>query len=131
MRETESTDDVNRWEWLKREELKPEIESLLCAAQEQALRVNAIKYSFDKTYYPPLCGLCNEKTESITHIASVCSILAKSQDRKHHDKVETYVHWFLCNKYHFKYSDKWYTHLHQNQSRKMTNIKSFGISVFK
>ena len=131
MRETESTDDVNRWEWLKREELKPEIESLLCAAKEQALRVNAIKYSFDKTYDPPLCGLCNEKTESITHIVSVRSILAKSQYRKHHDKVGTYVHWFLCNKYHFKCSDKWYTHLHQNQSRKMTNIKSFGISMFK
>ena len=43
LRETESIDDGNRYEWLKRGELKHETESLLCAAQEQALRVNAIK----------------------------------------------------------------------------------------
>ena len=32
LKETESSDDGNRWEWLKRGELKPETESLLCAA---------------------------------------------------------------------------------------------------
>ena len=32
LKETESSDDGNRWEWLKRGELKREIESLLCAA---------------------------------------------------------------------------------------------------
>ena len=63
LRETESTDDRNRWEWLKRGELKRETEILLRAAQEQALRVNAIKYSIDKTHDTPLCRLCNEKTE--------------------------------------------------------------------
>ena len=67
---TESTDNRNRWEWLKRRELERETESLLCAAQEQALRVNAIKYSIDETSDTPLCRLCNEKTESITHIVS-------------------------------------------------------------
>ena len=67
LRETESIDDGNRWEWLKRGELKREAESLLCLAQEQALRVNAIKYSIDKIRDTPLCRLCNENTESITH----------------------------------------------------------------
>ena len=37
LRETESTEGGNRWEWLKRGELKRETKSLLCAAQEQAL----------------------------------------------------------------------------------------------
>ena len=92
LRETESTDDGNRWEWLKRGELKRETKSLLCAAQEQALRVNAIKYPIDKTSNTPLCRLCNGKKESITHIVSACSILAKWQYRKCHDKVGTYVH---------------------------------------
>ena len=32
LKETESSDDGNRWEWLKRGELKRETESLLCAA---------------------------------------------------------------------------------------------------
>ena len=66
LRETEITDDGNRWEWLKRGEFKRETESLLCAAQEQALRVNTIKYSIDRTSDTPLCRLCNKKTESIT-----------------------------------------------------------------
>ena len=33
------------------------------SAQEQALRVNAIKYSIHKTGHTPLCRLCNEKTK--------------------------------------------------------------------
>ena len=37
LRETASTDDENRWEWLKRRKLKRQTEILLCAAQEQAL----------------------------------------------------------------------------------------------
>ena len=54
LRETESTDDGNRWEWLKQGKLKRETKSILCAAQEQALQVNAIKYSIDKTSNTPL-----------------------------------------------------------------------------
>ena len=86
----------------------------MCAAQEQALRVNAIKYSIDKTSDTPLCRLGNEKTESITHIVSACSILARSQYRKCHDKIGTYVQWLLCRKYHLLCSDKWYTHKPQS-----------------
>ena len=46
LRKTESTDDGNRWEWLKQGELKHERESLFCAAQEQALSINAINLFF-------------------------------------------------------------------------------------
>ena len=46
----------------------------MCAALEQALRVNTIKYSIDKTSDTPLCRPCNEKTESIAHIVRACSI---------------------------------------------------------
>ena len=129
------------WKWLKRGELKRATGSLLSAAQEQALRVNAINYSIDKTSDTSLCKLCTEKTESITHIVTACLILTKSQYRKRHDKVATYVHWYLCKKYDLQCSDKWYTqthththahtHSHHNESRKMANIKSFDISIFK
>ena len=49
-----------------------------------------------------LCRLCNEKTESIALIVSACSILAKSQYRKYHGKIGTYVHWLLYKKYHLQ-----------------------------
>ena len=108
MRETEYTNDGNIWELMEQGELKCETESLLRAAQEQALQVNVIKYSIHKTSNNPLFRFCNEKTESRAHIVSACSVLAKSQYRKRHDKVGTYVHWLLCKKYHLQCSDKWY-----------------------
>ena len=74
---------------MKRRKVKRETESLLCTAKEQALRVNAIKYSIDNTSNTSPCKLCNEKTESITQSLSACSILDKSQYRKRHDKVGT------------------------------------------
>ena len=146
MRERGSTDDRNRWEWLKRGKLKSETEILLCAAQEQALQVNAIKYTIDKTSGTPLCRLCNVKTDSITHIVSACSILAKSQYRNAITRFEhacagccvrsitynaltsgkhTHTHTHTNTHTHT------HTHTHHNQSSKMTNIKSFGISIFK
>ena len=39
--------DQRKWQWLKAGELKWEIESLICSAQEQALRANAIKNGID------------------------------------------------------------------------------------
>ena len=112
MREIESTGGGNGWEWPNRGELKHETEILLCAAQEQALRVNAIKYSIDKTSDTPLCSLYNENT----------------QYRKHHDKVGTYEQWLLCKKYHLECSDSGIQTYH-NQFKKMTNImKGFQYS---
>ena len=40
----------------------------------QALRVNVIKCSTNKTSDTPLCRFCNEKTESIKHIVNACTI---------------------------------------------------------
>ena len=44
---------------------------LFVSAQEQALRVNAIKYSIYKTSDIPLYRLCNEKTKYNTHYECV------------------------------------------------------------
>ena len=49
---------------------------------------------------------------------NACSILAKSQYRKRHDKVGSYVHWLLCKKYHLQCSDTWYTHKPQSVQEK-------------
>ena len=58
LRETEGMQDQRRWQWLKAGELKWGTESLICAAQELALRTNAIKNGIDTKTCPPLCRLC-------------------------------------------------------------------------
>ena len=122
MRETESIDDGNRWEWLKQGELEPEIESLLCEAQTQALQVDVIRYSIDQTSDTALCRLCNEKTLSITHIVSASSIVTKSQYRKCHGKVGTYVHWLLSKNITYNVVTSG-THSHTPQSVQENDLR--------
>ncbi|CAB4008758.1 Hypothetical predicted protein [Paramuricea clavata] len=61
-------DREKTWWWLKKGDLKPELEALLCAAQEQALRTNYVKFHIDRTVESPLCRLCGEKGEHKTHL---------------------------------------------------------------
>ena len=67
--------------------MKQETESLTCAAQEKALRTNAIKNGIDHQDMSLLCRLCKEEVESVTHIVSSCSVLAGNQYRKRNDKL--------------------------------------------
>ena len=60
---TEKVDKEETRQWLSRGDLKVRTEALLCAAQEQAIRTNYIKYHIDKTSERPLCRLCDILTE--------------------------------------------------------------------
>ena len=62
---TEKVDKEKTWQWLSRGDLKVGTETLLCAAQEQAIRTNYMKYHIDKTSENPLCRLCGKKGESV------------------------------------------------------------------
>ena len=54
IRETlEKVDQEKTWQWLSRGDLKVGTEALLCAAQEQAIRTNYMKYHIDKTSESP------------------------------------------------------------------------------
>ena len=89
MRETERTDDGKKKErkWPKQGELKLETEIPLCTSQKQALQVNVVKYSIDKTSNTTLSRPFNEKIVSITQIVTVYFILARTQYKNRHDKV--------------------------------------------
>ncbi|CAB4027853.1 Hypothetical predicted protein [Paramuricea clavata] len=96
--------------WLKKGDLKPETEALLCAAQEQALRTNYVKFHIDRTVESPLCRLCGEKGEHITHLISECKKLAQKEYKRRHDNVARIVHWKLCGLYQLEKAEKWYEH---------------------
>ena len=57
----ESTDVKKTWEWLRKTDLKIQTESLLCAAQELALRTNYVKHHIDKSAESPFCRMCEAK----------------------------------------------------------------------
>jgi hypothetical protein len=58
-RDTSKDADMKKtWGWLAKGDLKPETEALICAAQEQALRTNYVKFNIDGTAESPLCNVC-------------------------------------------------------------------------
>ena len=48
VRQTKEVGNQDRWQWLRNGTLKRETESLIFAAQEQAIRTNVIKGKIDK-----------------------------------------------------------------------------------
>ena len=75
------------WTWLRKGNFKRETESLLMAAQNNAIRTNHIKARIDKTQQNSKCRLCGNRDETINHIISGCSKLAQKEYKTRHDWV--------------------------------------------
>ena len=98
------------WTWLRKGSLKRETESLLIAAQDNAIRTNHIKARIDKTKQNSKCMLCNDRDETINHIISECSKLAQKECKARRDWIGKVIHWEMCRKFQFDHSNKWYMH---------------------
>ena len=61
------------WTWLRKGNLKREKESLLKAAQNNAIRNNPIKARIDNTLQNSKCRLCSDSDKMINQIISECS----------------------------------------------------------
>ena len=72
------TDCEITWNWLKNGYLKKETKGFVMAAQDQAIRTNAIKARIDKTSSDSKCGLCKVKEKTIDHLVSSCSKIAQT-----------------------------------------------------
>ena len=73
------------WTWLGKGNFKRETESLLIAAQDNAIRTNHIKARIDKTQQNSKCRLCGDRDDTINHIISECSKLAQREYKARHD----------------------------------------------
>ena len=60
------------WTRLRKGNLKIETESILIAAQNNAIRTKHIKVRIDKTQQNSKCRLCSDRDETITYIISKC-----------------------------------------------------------
>ena len=87
--------------WLRKGNFKRETESLLIAAQNNALRTNHIKVRIDKLQQNSKCRLCSDKDETINHIISKCSKLAQKEYKTRHDWVGKVIHREMSKKFKF------------------------------
>ena len=98
------------WTCLRKANFKREIESLLIAAQNSAIRTNHIKAKIDKTQQNSKCRLCGDRDETINHIIGKCSKLAQKEYKARHERVGKVIHWEMCKKFKFYHANKWYMH---------------------
>ena len=98
------------WTWLRKGNFKRETESLLIAAQNNAIRTNHIKARIDKTQQNSKCRLCSNRDEIINHIISESSKLAQKEYKTRHDWVGKVIYWDMCKKFKFDHTNKWYMH---------------------
>ena len=98
------------WTWLRKGNIERETESLLIAAQDNAIKTNPAKARIDKTQQNSKCRLCGDRDETITHIISECSELAQNEYKARHDWVGKVIHWEMCKKFKFDHTNTWYMH---------------------
>ena len=111
LRQTEEFSCSKSWQWLKRGSLKRETESLLVAAQDQALPTNYRKTKIENNLSHP-CVWCDNRTEgTVTHLVSEWSKRVRSKYKGRHDRVATAVHWWLAKKYGLQHTEKWYVEI--------------------
>ena len=68
------TEKVNTEKTLKGVHLKKETEAMVCAAQEQTLRLNSIKHPTEDQDLSPMCRLCGELSETVMRLSSGCPV---------------------------------------------------------
>ena len=98
------------WTWLRKGNFRRETESLLIAAQNNAIRTNHIKARIDKTQQNCKCRLCGDRDETINHIISRCSKLAQNEYKTRQNWVGKVIHWEMWKKFKFDHTSKWYMH---------------------
>ena len=102
----EAGDEKEIWNWLRKADLKVEMEAMLYATKKQAIRATYVKCKIDKTAQLLLYRMCDKKSETISHILSKCERLAEKECNRRHN-VARIVHRILCGKCNLKRSQKW------------------------
>ena len=110
LRQTEDVTIRGQWLWQQEGSLKRETETLIMAAQEQAVRTNLVKAKIDKTQEDSTCRMCGKAEESINHLLSECSKMAQKEYKRRHDWIGRKIHWEVCRKYGLDTKDRWYEH---------------------
>ena len=77
-RQTQEHTPSETWKLLTRGSPKRETESLIIAAQDQALRTNYRKAKIEKSTNDARCRLCQSRDETVYHLVNECSKIAQT-----------------------------------------------------
>ncbi|KXJ16764.1 uncharacterized protein LOC110235072 [Exaiptasia diaphana] len=103
-------DQAQTYEWLRTSGLKSETEGFIIAAQDQCIKTNYYRNKILKDGTDPMCRICGKNQETIDHLVSGCSELAKTEYIHRHNKATAYLHWAICKHYNIEVKDKYYEH---------------------
>ena len=92
------------WKLLKKRKFKRETESLLIAAQNNAIRTNSKMPQISKSMSDSVSH------DTVNHIISECSKLAQKENNTRHDWMGKVIHWELCKKLKFDHAKWWHMH---------------------
>ena len=108
--------------WLTNGRLKGETESLLVAAQDQALNTRYHQRHILGQSVKSVCRLCLKAEEHISHIVAGCEVLAPVEYLQRHNKVAGYIHWRICKSLYLPVTEKYYMHVPEKVTKMEDNV---------
>lgn len=114
LRQNEENPNISKeatFGWLTRSSLKGETESLIIAAQDQAINTRYFSRHILKKPIDSNCRVCGCHEETVSHIVSSCPILAKHEYIRRHDNVARLIHFKICQDLGVEVGKKWYEHI--------------------
>ena len=102
---SEVADMACTYQWLNKSNTRANTEALIMAAQEQALNTRAVIYH---TVQDPRCRLYKQHLETVAHITSGCSMLARTEYTERHNSVASIVYRAMCAEYNLDHSTDWW-----------------------
>ena len=108
--EKHHVDTITTNKWLSIN-LKGETDSLLVAAQDQAINTRNYQKVTCGQQVESKCRMCSQHEEAVDHIISGYKVLlAKTEYISRHNNAAAYLHWSICKDHDIEITDKWYQH---------------------
>ena len=119
---SEVADMAKTYQWLTWSSIRPNTESLIMAAQEQALNTRAIACEIYHTTQDPRCRMCMQHKETVAHLTSGCSKMASTEYTERHNQVASIVYNALCAEYNIQHNKKWWVYPEKVVENKQAKI---------